>query len=50
MDYESSTSQDDSLLYIIFKPDCLYIIIGTQRGFKIFNANPLELRYERSKK
>ena len=49
MDFESSNSQDDSLLYITFNQDCSYIITGTQRGFKIFNSNPLELRYERSK-
>ena len=48
-DFESSNNQDDSLLYITFNQDCSYIITGTQRGFKIFNSNPLELRYERSK-
>ena len=39
--------KDDSLLYFSFSPDQTSLVVGTETGFRIYDLNPLKLRYQR---
>ena len=42
--------QDDGLLYISLNQDKTSLVVGTEKGFKIYDTIPFKLRYQRSKK
>lgn len=41
-------SKDEGLLYMSFNQDQSCLVVGTERGFKIYDTNPFKLRHERS--
>lgn len=46
---DSSSKKEEGLLYMTFNQDQSKIVVGTERGFKIFDTIPFKLKYERSK-
>lgn len=42
-------SKEEGLLYMSFNQDQSSLVVGTERGFKIYDTNPFKLRHERSK-
>jgi hypothetical protein len=49
MERKISSYRDEGILYISFNQDSSCFVVGTERGFKIYNTFPFALKTERSK-
>jgi len=43
------TSKNEGLLYMSMNQDQTCLVVGTEKGFKLFDTNPFKLRYHRGK-
>ena len=43
------TSKEDNLLYISLNQDQTCLVVGTEKGFKVYDTIPFKLRYQRGK-
>lgn len=48
MEPNISSFRDEGLLYVSFNQDFSCFVVGTERGFKIYNTLPFGLKFERS--
>ena len=42
-------SKEDNLLYISLNQDQTCLVVGTEKGFKVYDTIPFKLRYQRAK-
>ena len=42
-------SKEDNLLYISLNQDQTCLVVGTEKGFKVYDTIPFKLRYQRGK-
>lgn len=45
----NNSTNDDALLYISLNQDQSCLVVGTEKGFKVYETIPFKLRYQRSK-
>ena len=47
---QNSSMNDEGLLYMSLNQDQTCLVVGTEKGFRLYDTIPFKLRYQRSKK
>ena len=46
---QKSSGKDEGLLYMSLNQDQTCLVVGTEKGFKLYDTIPFKLRYQRGK-
>jgi len=46
---QNSPMKDEGLLYMSLNQDQTCLVVGTEKGFRLYDTVPFKLRYQRSK-